>query len=82
MCPCHKDYFKQTDVPIVKHLIHLHCKCEEKIHDVFVRFCYGHPFASRVSNVVDVNDVVKTKSFCKNSQQMSFINTVLRFITA
>ena len=60
-----KDYFKQTDVPIVKHLVHFHCKCEEKIHDMFVHFCHGHPFGSTVLNVVDADDVVETKCFRK-----------------
>ena len=82
MFPCYKGYFKQTDVPIVKHLVHFHCRYEEKIHDMFVHFCHGHPFGSTVLNVVDANDVVETKCFCKKSRPMNFANIVLPFDTA
>ena len=78
---CSKDYFKQTDVPIVKHLVHFRCKCVENNHDIFVHFCYGHPYGSTILNIVS-DDITKTKCFCIKSQPMNFANIVSLFTTA
>ena len=63
-CPCTKDYFIQTGVPVIKHLVHFHCKYEEKKHEMFVHFCCGHPFGSTTLNIIDSNGDVNNKCFC------------------
>ena len=65
MCPCYKDYFKEAEVPILKHSIHFHGKYEEEDHEIFVHFCGSHPYGTTLPNVVEPNDVVEKKFFCK-----------------
>ena len=64
MCSCYKDYFLESGHPIIKHLIHFHCKREDKDHDVFVHFCGAHPYGATIPAVVE-NDIAHKKCFCR-----------------
>ena len=80
MCPCYKDYFKEAEVPILKHSIHFHCKYEEEDHEIFVHFCGSHPYGTTLPNVVEPNDVVEKNVFVEESMLVDFVNTVFRFV--
>ena len=65
-CSCNKDYFFQTEVSVVRHLVNFHCECEDMNHEIFVLFCRSHPFGSTILNVVVNPDrAIETKCFCK-----------------
>ena len=79
MCPCNKDYFMQTNVPVIKHLCHFHCKCEEKVHEMFVHCCSCHPFGTTIFNIVNTHGTVENRCFCKKKQLMNFVVIVSLF---
>ena len=53
MCLCYKDYFKQYEVPILRHLIHFHCKCKGKDHEMFIHFCGSHPYVTAIPSIAE-----------------------------
>ena len=79
MCPCYKDYFKQYEVPILRHLIHFHCKCKGKDHEMFIHFCGSHPYGTTIPSIVERN-VVEKKCFAKENIIVESANTVFRFV--
>lgn len=71
ICPWYKDYFKEIEVPILRYFLPFNCKCDEKDHEIFVHFCSSHPYGTTLLNIVQPNDVVKTKCFCKREHANS-----------
>ena len=65
MCPCNKDYFLEANHSYDKHLIHFHCKREEKQDEIFVHFCRAHPFGITIAYVTDPDDVAEKTCFCE-----------------
>lgn len=76
MCPCNKDYFFQTRVSIIKHLVNFHCHCVDKNHETFVDFCRSHTFGSTILNIVDSDGEVETNVFVREKARMNYVKYV------
>lgn len=70
MCHCYKDYFKDEGHPFLKHIIHFHCKCEDKDH---MDPC---PWGTTILNMDDNEGVLQKNVSVKKSMLILLANIV------